>query len=106
MLSGSFANSSEAVLALVVVVDDPAETEGTSRAPITSETVSLNISRDRRIVQVDTRPGRYHSGHQFWCSALTDIRHVVEGRKNMGADLGFRDNKGQDVREPIVGKRE
>lgn len=98
------------LVALIVVVDDPAAAEGISRAPITSETDSLKVSRDRRIVQVGTRPGRCQSGHQLrfflWSLDLTNIRHVGEGGNSMGADLGFRDNKGQDVREPIVGMRE
>lgn len=53
--SGSSVNSPETVPDLVakvkaVVVVTLAETEGNSRAPITSEAESLTASRDRRIV--------------------------------------------------------
>lgn len=57
--SGSLANSPEmlpfkpvASVVVVIVVTGSAETEGKSRAPITSETESLTSSRGRRIVAV------------------------------------------------------
>lgn len=61
--SGSSANSPETVpvLVMAVVVVRLAETEGTSRAPITSEADSLTASIDRRIV-ARRYPSRQVSG--------------------------------------------